>query len=767
MLPHERDAYLELARRGEQGIWNAAKTYGEPALTMLTGAVADIASGLAGMHASRYLGPMKGADVVEEVQQAYTYMPQSEEGMGGLQAAGEFMQPLGDIISGAEQTLGQRTLEATGSPALAAIAHSIPTAIMEGVVLKGLGAATRPLRTDDVYSPRIFAGVKAKTADLPSLEAAKKMRDRGATRDEIWKETGWFESPDGWKFEISDEGFMLTGKGLDDDAYTSVGGAVMHNRLFSAYPNVGEIDIALSRSGSGGSYTPYVDRGSDEFPQYEQINVDQAFNPARRSTTGHELQHAIQQREGFARGGSPLQFETIDAVANPAFEKALVKWNDYLKSKGYPEENLFQPEDITYNTPDLMSSKLLDQAQWLEDVTGQYEPKFDELFPSGLHEESLLDPYEQYLRLAGEAEARNVQTRLDWTPEQRRETPPWQSLDVPEEELTHRDPQGMQGLAMSVEELAGIEAWHGSPHDFERFDVGEIGTGEGAQAYGHGLYFAGKRDVAEWYRDKLNDAFSSERDNQTQQEWKDFLNTKIEDARVQREALLEEKAAIPVKQFSDDELLDYMLGKKQITPEEDAAAVRHAQIDKQVFDLERRMKEIGYIPMRSDPMIMSVQKRNNQLFGKEPPKEERAAMALFDEFEENTPSSGALYNVNLKMNPEQLIDYDQPIAKQNTEVLSRIKKAFPELGDDPELYFRDLLENFGNYSSPEISEKLKAAGVPGIKYAAGDSRGGKGTNQNYVVFDDKTIGIIKKYGIAGLATTGALMAQEEDKATLQ
>jgi len=49
-----------------------------------------------------------------------------------------------------------------------------------------------------------------------------------------------------------------------------------------------------------------------------------------------------------------------------------------------------------------------------------------------------IDPHAQYERIAGEAEARNVQTRLDWTPEQRRETPPWASLDVPEDELIYR-----------------------------------------------------------------------------------------------------------------------------------------------------------------------------------------------------------------------------------------------------------------------------------------------------------------------------------------
>ncbi len=48
-----------------------------------------------------------------------------------------------------------------------------------------------------------------------------------------------------------------------------------------------------------------------------------------------------------------------------------------------------------------------------------------------------------------------------------------------------------------------IKAYHGSPHDFDKFDLSKIGTGEGAQAYGHGLYFAEKPSVAESYKNVL------------------------------------------------------------------------------------------------------------------------------------------------------------------------------------------------------------------------------------------------------------------------
>jgi hypothetical protein len=66
----------------------------------------------------------------------------------------------------------------------------------------------------------------------------------------------------------------------------------------------------------------------------------------------------------------------------------------------------------------------------------------------------------------------------------------------------------VKGVADAAQQVAsnfegGIKAFHGSPHSFGRFDASKIGTGEGAQAYGHGLYFAENEGVARSYRDQL------------------------------------------------------------------------------------------------------------------------------------------------------------------------------------------------------------------------------------------------------------------------
>jgi hypothetical protein len=41
--------------------------------------------------------------------------------------------------------------------------------------------------------------------------------------------------------------------------------------------------------------------------------------------------------------------------------------------------------------------------------------------------------------------------------------------------------------------------WHGTPHKFDKFDASKIGTGEGSQAYGHGLYLAESPEVSRSY----------------------------------------------------------------------------------------------------------------------------------------------------------------------------------------------------------------------------------------------------------------------------
>lgn len=64
-----------------------------------------------------------------------------------------------------------------------------------------------------------------------------------------------------------------------------------------------------------------------------------------------------------------------------------------------------------------------------------------------------------------------------------------------------------EGLNDSVAEDGAKfhKVWHGSPHDHSKFDSAKIGTGEGAQAYGYGHYFADRKEVAEFYKENVKD----------------------------------------------------------------------------------------------------------------------------------------------------------------------------------------------------------------------------------------------------------------------
>lgn len=72
------------------------------------------------------------------------------------------------------------------------------------------------------------------------------------------------------------------------------------------------------------------------------------------------------------------------------------------------------------------------------------------------------------------------------------------------DELTNAQIKEIVGVTRFNQEIENVSVWHGSPHDFDQFKTSQIGTGEGAQAYGHGLYFSESEDVARGYKDRLS-----------------------------------------------------------------------------------------------------------------------------------------------------------------------------------------------------------------------------------------------------------------------
>lgn len=125
----------------------------ETAATIGSGAIAEPISGILGAAkalpkelgilpflADKAFAGMSPAEVIEQVQDYLTYTPKTETGQRYLQQTGEALAPIGEALEGAETYLGDVTYEATGSPALAAGAATLPTALLEII---GAGAGRK------------------------------------------------------------------------------------------------------------------------------------------------------------------------------------------------------------------------------------------------------------------------------------------------------------------------------------------------------------------------------------------------------------------------------------------------------------------------------------------------------------------------------------------------------------------------------------------------------------------------------------------------
>lgn len=267
-------------------------------------------------------------------------------------------------------------------------------------------------------------------------------------------------------------------------------------------------------------------------------------------------------------------------------------------------------------------------------------------------------------------------------------------------------PQIAQGLLQAERNLAaprtlnpqtGAILWHGSPHKFDAFDSSKIGTGEGAQAYGHGLYLADAPDVAKTYM-------------QTSETGKAALANQL---------AIETKKAARYSNEGAQEVFEMF--NKGYTPQ----AIR-ANIDNITADG-------GVHP--------SYAKKMNQAYAKG-----------MDIYQQN--SAGALYKVDL---PDEhiakMLDWDKPLSEQqhvidalkNTDIL---KKTAKEGG-----WYGDWLKNANgsalirNGGSKE-SDALRQAGIPGIRYLDGGSRGTGAGTSNYVVFpgNEGLLSILERNG---------------------
>ena len=320
-----------------------------------------------------------------------------------------------------------------------------------------------------------YAGRNANGANLESLREAQEMQAAGADMESIRKATGWHEGMDGkWRWEIDDskmeyhragdalfgrnhpeyaEQQRLEQKMLYDEltdteqarlrALTETWGrernrlservergnarledVLDHEELFRAYPQLRHVRVVFDETPKGvlGSFSA----------EGNQITISEELRDAPQDVLIHEIQHAIQNAEGFAKGSNRQYWE--EKLTN----------GDEIQSKGFQEarEKLIQFQLDEANEEVLALRDRLEKAGELDDGFREYDRIWEEAERRGLdkkineyydlrenyydqlHKPQRSVPSELYYNTAGEIEARDAANRRPMSSETRKRIKP-------------------------------------------------------------------------------------------------------------------------------------------------------------------------------------------------------------------------------------------------------------------------------------------------------------------------------------------------------
>ena len=298
-------------------------------------------------------------------------------------------------------------------------------------------------------------------------------------------------------------------------------------------------------------------------------------------------------------------------------------------------------------------------------------------------------------------------------------------------------------------------AWHGSPHDFDEFDLGAIGSGEGNQAHGWGLYFAKDKKVSKLYKEVLSKAQGSNKSSLFKVEIPNETKLLPEEypisgySRYVRDSLkngLHKMSEEQLERFTSL-LIKYHKG----------SIIGDERIDKYI-----RFMDIGYIiselhnKNKTINDIKKIQKRNIDRFLK--------SVGIDEDLDTIASNEDLLEEVYKKFRYELYPQYEkekQLEREREEKAISNVKAdvygALEKTNIDGKQLYSFLSHALGNdehfnlhnvKNAKKASEFLNSIGIKGIYYD------GEQDGRCYVVFDDKAIKVIEKYNqsINGMTT---------------
>ena len=300
-------------------------------------------------------------------------------------------------------------------------------------------------------------------------------------------------------------------------------------------------------------------------------------------------------------------------------------------------------------------------------------------------------------------------------------------------------------------------AWHGSPYDFDEFDLGSIGGGLGTQAFGWGLYFTENKNVAEKYKveRKSKNKFTLN-GNDIPIEYVPVIEQIFGGINVEnnKESLLnrlvlnrdaeQSNLDLVTKNLNElDGVLDFITQNSKFTInklptlvdnkfERMATIILNDAKTKAKSDNKRVNKEYLF------DVIEELQNRykKHYIFYNDIVSKISYLIDNIDSFEVTSVYKPTLYNVEIP-DIDTMLDYSKPINEQSEYVLNKIKQLdSTDINKTGKEFYNDLSERLGGDKNASL--KLNELGIKGIKYK-------HGLSHNFVVFDDQAIKVIEKY----------------------
>lgn len=252
-----------------------------------------------------------------------------------------------------------------------------------------------------------MAGENAKTAALDKLEQAKAMVEDGRTLEDIYKATGWFKGQDGkWRFEIPDNLEAISLDKLLNDKRAKLGEIYDNPQLFEAYPDLKDVPVRIEE----------IEKGFNGFAYADAITISASLknDNEAKSTLVHEIQHLIQKREGFARGGGPEtareQIREEQRILDRQFgsfsedEKAYLVYQDMWMDATLIEFDDKKAARASAEIEKLEKRISKERRAEIQEIKARRTALKNALTEGG-------DGVDLYWRLAGEQEARYIESR--------------------------------------------------------------------------------------------------------------------------------------------------------------------------------------------------------------------------------------------------------------------------------------------------------------------------------------------------------------------